>query len=86
MSDILNMLKGRDRQSIGKADKIERGMLDEPSLFAPLFESMMDEYHVIRIFLDYLEDESKMVQVNSLQALTDLTKMVRICYPRILDL
>ncbi|MHC4527566.1 MAG: hypothetical protein ACYS29_06805 [Planctomycetota bacterium] len=49
VSGILEKLSGGDRRSIGRAAEVVADMLGSPSLFAEVFEGMLDEDPLIRM-------------------------------------
>ena len=46
---LAEMLKGRDRRSIGRADEVARLVLQQPRYFRELIECMWDEDAVVRM-------------------------------------
>ena len=49
MSKVSDKLKGGDRRSIGRADEVVGEVLDEPELFAEVFEGMLCDDDVVRM-------------------------------------
>lgn len=49
MADILDMLAGGDRRSVGRVDEVVQMVLNEPGLFDPLFAGLRHDNPVIRM-------------------------------------
>jgi len=49
MKDVLDKLKGGDRRSIGRVEEVVSDVMEDPSLFEPLFNGMMGEDPLVRI-------------------------------------
>jgi hypothetical protein len=49
MSEILQKLSGGDRRSIGRADEVVREVLENPTLFAAVFQGMLCNDPLIRM-------------------------------------
>jgi hypothetical protein len=49
MEHILQKLEGGDRRSVGRVDEVIAQVLDDPSLFDPLFEGMLSDNPLVRM-------------------------------------
>ncbi len=49
MSDILKKLEGGDRRSIGRANEVVEEVLNDPTLFDPIFQGMLGDDSVVRM-------------------------------------
>ena len=49
MSQVLDKLKGGDLRSIGRAEKVVQDILEDPALFAEVFEGMLDDDPQVRM-------------------------------------
>jgi len=59
MGRILQKLKGGDLRSIGRAEEVVQDILNNPVLFAEVFEDMLDDDPLVRMrSADALEEVS----------------------------
>ena len=69
---MLDKLSGSDRRSIGRADEVVAGVLQDIALFG-----------AVQILYGYLQDRSKIVKTFSMQALADLALIDASLRPRV---
>ena len=49
MASLLEMLRGGDRRSIGRADEVSARVMKDPSLFGELFDGMLVDDPIVRM-------------------------------------